>query len=244
MRKIIFLDIDGTLVDFKQNILNSTKEALKKAKEKGHYLVICTGRTYPNIYPFLFDLDFDGIIASTGANVFWQGKEIFYKALPKDSLQKVIKVLDKYNAIYIFEGKEGLYADERSYKGYKEYIEKLGSNIEEVMSDITICEKPYNKKYIEGGIYNSATVDLNKIQQEVGDEIKITGSSFGHNEKFSGEFTKKGVNKAFGIEYLLNYLNMDKEDVIAFGDGLNDIEMLQGEHRFQICFESYICIYT
>ncbi len=74
MKKIIFLDVDGTLIDTKQEMADSSKEAIRKARENGHYVVICTGRIHSGIYPWLLDVGFDGIIASAGSNVFWKGE--------------------------------------------------------------------------------------------------------------------------------------------------------------------------
>jgi len=51
MKKTVFLDIDGTLVDFQMKMPESTYKAINRAKENGHKIVLCTGRTYSNIYP-------------------------------------------------------------------------------------------------------------------------------------------------------------------------------------------------
>ena len=69
MEKIVFLDIDGTLVNFNQQMPESTWKALKEARENGHKLVLCTGRTYGHIYPWLLEIGFDAIVASAGAYV-------------------------------------------------------------------------------------------------------------------------------------------------------------------------------
>lgn len=75
-RKTIFLDIDGTLMDFWGQLPESAEFALKKAKEKGHRLVLCTGRTKAEIYPKLLNMNFDGIIAAAGAYVECDGQEL------------------------------------------------------------------------------------------------------------------------------------------------------------------------
>ncbi len=51
-KKVLFFDIDGTLVDFDGKLSDQTKEALYKVKASGHKIVICTGRTKCQIYPF------------------------------------------------------------------------------------------------------------------------------------------------------------------------------------------------
>ena len=64
MGKIIFFDIDGTLVGFKGDILDSTREALQAAKRNGHKILLCTGRSKNQIYPWLLEEGFQGIVAA------------------------------------------------------------------------------------------------------------------------------------------------------------------------------------
>ena len=72
--KIIFLDIDGTLIDYTQQLPASAREAIRRAQARGHKLLIATGRSKPSIYPFLLNLGFDGLIAGDGAYVDMKGK--------------------------------------------------------------------------------------------------------------------------------------------------------------------------
>ena len=61
MKKLLFFDIDGTLVDFGKSTMSpSTADALINAKQNGHMIFLCTGRSYNQIYPSLKAFDFDG----------------------------------------------------------------------------------------------------------------------------------------------------------------------------------------
>ena len=73
-KKIIFLDVDGTLVDFHGDLPESAREAVLQAKANGHRLVVCTGRLKNQIYPQVLAMGFDGIIASAGAYVECDGR--------------------------------------------------------------------------------------------------------------------------------------------------------------------------
>ncbi len=68
-RKLIFLDIDGTLVDAFASPSKRVAEALQKAREHGHLLFLCTGRSMPIISSDILDLGFDGVIASAGGHI-------------------------------------------------------------------------------------------------------------------------------------------------------------------------------
>ena len=67
--KVVFLDIDGTLVDYNGNVPESTKKAILQAKKKGHKMVLCTGRSKFQIPKELWELGMDGVIAGAGAFV-------------------------------------------------------------------------------------------------------------------------------------------------------------------------------
>ncbi len=227
MKKIIFLDVDGTLVDMHQNIAESTKEAIRKARQNGHYVVLCTGRMYSGIQPRLLEIGFDGVVASAGANVYWNGEEIYSICIPKEELAKISDILNKHNAIYAFEGIDGRFMDELNSKRLTEYCASLG--MEWIINEfpINITETPYDNDKIDSGIYINADVEVDQIQKEVGDKVKVTGASFGEERRFNGELTLMGTHKASGIDYLINHLNLSKDDVIAIGDGLNDLEMIE-----------------
>ncbi|MDE6888416.1 MAG: HAD hydrolase family protein, partial [Eubacterium sp.] len=67
MGKVIFFDVDGTLVSFGGQMSESAKEALRKARSNGHQLVICSGRSRGQIYPWLLEVCLDLILSATVA---------------------------------------------------------------------------------------------------------------------------------------------------------------------------------
>ena len=90
--KLLFFDIDGTLVGFDQKMPASTKEALLRAKANGHKLFLCTGRCRTQIYPWLLsDYPFDGLVMCAGANVYVGDEQIYHKTFGPESSQ----LLDK-----------------------------------------------------------------------------------------------------------------------------------------------------
>lgn len=67
--KIIFLDVDGTLVDYANRLPDSAADAIHKARANGHRVYICTGRSKAEVYPALWDIGLDGMIGGNGAYV-------------------------------------------------------------------------------------------------------------------------------------------------------------------------------
>lgn len=79
MGKIIFFDIDGTLVSASGTILDSTRRAIALARENGHKTLINTGRTFQNVDPEIRELGFDGLVCGCGTHVILDGKTLFYQ---------------------------------------------------------------------------------------------------------------------------------------------------------------------
>lgn len=227
MKKIVFLDIDGTLVDFNTKMPDSAKKALYLAKEKGCYIALCTGRTISNIYPWLLEIPFDGIVASAGAYITCKNKKIYHNVLKKDKLGLLANVLMEYNASYMLQGELGRYIDEENMRKMKDYFYSFGIYNKGLIKDFIICEHPYEMENLESGMYFGASEDIKTIQEAVDPYFKITGSSFESDRIYSGEITCKGINKATGMQKLMSYMNIPQECSVAFGDGPNDVEMIQ-----------------
>ncbi len=226
MKKVVFLDVDGTLLDHTHTIPDSAKKALVEAKKKGHYLVLCTGRTHKIITAELVEY-FDGVVASAGAHIFWEDKEIFHSFIPRSELKKVDEVLNKYGANYVFQGDNGRVATEENKKRFIVFFGAEGKK--DIIDSFAkeMIELPYERDDIESGFYIDAKVSIEEIQKELGNGVKVTGASFGEERVYNGEITRFGVNKATGMQKILDHLGLKREDSIAFGDGPNDFEMIE-----------------
>jgi len=225
-QKIIFLDIDGTLVDFDMQMPRSTSLALKKAKENGHKIALCTGRSVLDIYPWLLDFGFDGIVASAGAYIENDGKLVFHHTLNNEKLKTLSEILSNHKATYMFQGKEGKYIDLHNAKRLLEFAREHGFDDETMAEGVQITKEPYAKKMLESGMYFQADIGIEEMRKIVDPYFKITGSSFGEEREFSGEITCAGIHKATGMQILMDSMDIDVKDSIAFGDGPNDVEML------------------
>ncbi|MCC6095527.1 MAG: HAD hydrolase family protein, partial [Eubacterium sp.] len=98
--KTVFLDIDGTLTDFHGRLPDSAAYALRQAADHGHELVICTGRTYGQIYPWMRTSDlFQGIVSGAGTMVRYRGDLVFRKFIDSDKLDELIRYLDEAGSL-------------------------------------------------------------------------------------------------------------------------------------------------
>lgn len=240
-KNIIFFDVDGTLVDVRPSreyIPESTIQAIHETRKKGNFCFLCTGRSKAEIYPYILDVGFDGIIGAGGGFVEIGNQMLYHKMVSQKAIDHVVNFFNYHDFDYYIESNGGLYASQNLVKrlewityGDLENDPKARKKKEETPSHFIPSLK-------EG--YDLHRSDVNKIcflekegfsferiKKEFEKEFNViscTVPSFGDN---SGELSVPGVNKASAIEALITYLNIPKENTYAFGDGLNDMDMLE-----------------
>lgn len=85
-RKIVFLDIDGTLITDRQEFPESARRVVDEAQRRGHLLFLATGRSLPEIYPWLLDVGFDGIVGGNGSYAQVGDRVLFEHLIPEPRL--------------------------------------------------------------------------------------------------------------------------------------------------------------
>lgn len=229
-KKLIFLDIDGTLMDFQGKIPSSARKALKLAKAAGHRLILCTGRTKSEIRPELIAMHFDGIIGAAGAYVECDGKEIYRHVIETEPLMNLINYFEKNQWTYCLQTGEGVVMTARNRDGFLAHFMSKGLDEATVWNvlcaDVILEEDSRMRKNVEKAAYYGSTVGIHEIQKILGDYFKVEGASYGNNTVTNGEITCTGETKATGIRRYVNYVGADLSDTIGFGDGLNDVDML------------------
>ena len=109
-RKILFFDIDGTLLSHRTlTIPESAKRAVRKAKENGHLIFINTGRTISVINKEIKDLGFDGYICGCGSYIEVDGEVIYSNDIDKSKYAEIINKIEEYDLDVVLEGREAVY---------------------------------------------------------------------------------------------------------------------------------------
>ena len=111
--KVIFFDIDGTLIAGHREMPRSAVEAIRRAQENGHLCLVNTGRTAPIVLDWLPALaPFDGYLCGCGTQVFFHGRELMHHGLTKEQTIHVIEGLEKHKIDAILEGATNDYHNE------------------------------------------------------------------------------------------------------------------------------------
>ena len=230
-RKFIFLDIDGTLISFNGIFPDETLEALKSAHANGHKLIISTGRQQSQIYPWLLDLGlFDGLIATAGANIKVNGKTLSTHFIDKDKLIFLRNYLTENKTPFLVQTETQMIVEPWAGEGINEYHRRNGISEEKSKSlfgAIKVVDDIRTIDNAEKICYYCAPKSAAEVEKEIGDYFNVNIFSFGNAPDTNGEISVRGVNKASGMQEILDYFGGKREDTFAFGDADNDIEMLK-----------------
>lgn len=222
MSSIIFFDIDGTLVteDERAIIPDSTREAIKKTREKGNITFINSGRTAFNISPRVKELGFDGYICGCGTYIEYSGDVILSSTIEKKKCREIAELMRECNVTPVYEHSEGYFFDDKApmTDGLKYFMEVfVDSGI-----DVTGRVEDNNFGFDKFVIWVNPKSDMEKFRKEIGKDFSIIDRGDGFFEN-----VPLGFSKATGIQHILNKLNIPMANAYAIGDSANDLPMLE-----------------
>lgn len=237
-QKIVFLDVDGTLVDYHNNIPQSAIEAIQNARENGHLVYVCTGRSRAEMQKEIWEIGIDGMIGGNGSYVEHHEEVIMHQLIPLEEAKHIVDWLHERGLEFYLESNNGLFASENFREAarpvMRTYALRKGKTEEEVKDQE--AEDLLHGLVYGGELYRD---DLNKVSFILSDyqdhldsieefpELEAhTWGGRGETALF-GDLGVKDINKAHAIDVLLDYLKANKKDTIAFGDAKIDIPMLE-----------------
>ncbi|MBT2758123.1 Cof-type HAD-IIB family hydrolase [Mesobacillus foraminis] len=237
MQKIIFMDIDGTLVNDHGVVPESAKLAVQKARQNGHLVFICTGRSKAELFKDIIDIGFDGIIGAAGGYIEAGEQVLLHERVKVEDVQHLVQFFKKHGIDFYLESNGGLFASKNCKKHIRGIIEQLLIDNPGAREEIEKGLQPFHDCLIEGEdliredinkiSFLGSSLSIETIHQEFSSKFTVIPSTvplFGEN---SGELSVPGIHKATAIEKLIRHLNIKKKNTFAYGDGLNDMEMLQ-----------------
>lgn len=228
MGKVLFFDIDGTLVNSHGVVPASAKNALEQARHAGHQLVICSGRSGHQIPQWIYH-DFDGLINCTGARVICNGKVIDEHFVLAGDVKRAREVLENAHGVLIGQTEECTVLSKESYDYFYDFLVRIGrpkERIENMLGNAIITPAMEECTRIKKFFYRRSDKTVEELAEELGDIFTIEAASFEKDSRDCGEIICKGINKSYGMKKYLEYRGVSREDAIAFGDGPNDLDML------------------
>ncbi|WP_035051112.1 Cof-type HAD-IIB family hydrolase [Carnobacterium pleistocenium] len=232
----IFLDVDGTLVNYSNQLPNSAIKAIKSAQSNGHKVYPVTGRSKAEMYAEIVEIGFDGYIGGNGNYIESGNEVVLHQLMTIDQEKAIVDWLNNRGLAFYLESNNGLFASEHletqgeqavnDYVAYKENSGTKAMTVRQVFPEMIFAGQMYRD-------------DVNKISfvlEEYDDYLAAVdffsdfkvGTWGGVGEKaLFGDIALANITKQTAIKKLLEHHGVDRKKTMAFGDAKIDIPMLE-----------------
>ncbi len=234
-KKYLFFDVDNTLVPNGKKMPASTIKALKLLQSNGNEIFVVSGRAHNNIHNFVLEFGFDGIISGCGTRIQYNNIDLFYHPLSTWEHKTTLNVLKEKNIAYVVQTNKNLIAKpfyfNRFYnkkisikevlqsKDYEGFIETFG----EVLYGN--ADNSYKYDNTESIWYFLSDIPSKELSSYLPDTLRAI--SWGKNSTLDrGEICSSIYTKGWAINFLIENLKINRKETIAFGDSLNDVDMI------------------
>ena len=238
MSKYLFFDIDGTLAGKSRSIVSSTREALTEARARGHRIIVCTGRSPASIVGDVTELTFDGMISGAGSFVKIGETYIYEHYLERETLEAVIALFDRNGILYSLEGRDAIYQTQEVFEFFAARTRRMIEENPELARFHSLIRKGEKRLFLDQ--FDIETIPIAKIcfvarEKEwfapcvpaLEKDFNIVYFSKDTEPYLNGEIIWKGCTKGDGVRRVMEYFHGDMEDTVAFGDSMNDWEMME-----------------
>ncbi|MER1999760.1 MAG: Cof-type HAD-IIB family hydrolase [Lysinibacillus sp.] len=215
MTKILFFDVDGTLYNSEKKLPMATIEAIERARNNGHEIAIATGRAPFMIRSLLEELKLDTYVCFNGQYVVYKGDVIFTDGVPKEELKRIVAFGEERQEPVVYLDAHEMVASTPGHKGIAESLATL--------------KYPYpriDRTFYETNAVYQTLIYVKEEQEQFYNET-FPNIQLVRWHPYSCDLLPKEGSKARGIQKLLDHIGRPIEDAIAFGDGLNDVEMIE-----------------
>ena len=226
--KCVFIDIDDTLNISGCHVSSYTKDVMTKLKEKGIIVVVNTGRSSKYAIEKAKEANLSNyIISSNGAEVYDYVNDvvIFQQSIPTDIVKKVYRYCQRMGLTIILNTIGNRFINKKEYKYNNEPVEYF-SNIDEVLDNnsinqLVILSKNYDRMLVIPNMFKEKFPNLKVVHSSISliEEKRIKNKEYYH------DLVLENTAKSTGLVEVLDYLNINADEVIAVGNGYDDVCM-------------------
>jgi Cof subfamily protein (haloacid dehalogenase superfamily) len=240
--RIVFLDVDGTILEHGEHIAPRTADAVRAARAAGHLVYLSTGRSAADIHPRVARIGFDGAITNSGALVTSGDTIVSDRPLSPGLRDRMLSALHNRGIRYFLQTHDGVYASDDMAQLLASYVQQLrdgeaargGVRPEDSFSGLAGRDFPRVAEVDPDRIAKAVFVSdhpegLEELRADLGDDFLVVPGSIPLPGGSNGEISERDTTKGSAIELLLEHLGLDASNAIAVGDSWNDVEM------FQVC---------
>lgn len=227
MIKLIAIDVDGTLVNSTKRISNATKKAIEAAKQKGIHIALASGRPFSGMRKYIKQLDLqsdqDFAVTQNGSYIHMNksGELVAKNCIKRDDLKVIEKYANAFNLQLSYMDSKHFYTASKSSNIYTlidSYIAKR--RLRYMPFDNWHEDKTFGRSLLMGSAKRINYIAFNT-------PVELTDNYYCvKTERFLFEIMSKNANKGVGVKELSEKLGFKDYEVMAIGNELNDIPML------------------
>lgn len=242
--RIVFIDVDGTILEHGSVIAPSTVTAIRSARRAGHTVYLCTGRSAGDIHPAVREIGFDGVISNGGAfavRIDDDGTEqpIAAHLMPRALTDRMLGYFDDRGIHYFLQTDDAVYASPGIGAAADEFFRQRRDRHAEDLRALglddddaplpAISYRPLDEvdldQVVKATFISPDSDTLARAQADLGDAFHVIPGSIPMPGGSNGEIAQLGVNKGSAIVEVLDALGLDAADSVGIGDSWNDVEM-------------------
>ena len=217
----LFFDIDGTVISISDHeVPKSAEKALAMAQKNGHKIFINTGRALCELPDNIRNLAFDGYLCACGSYLIYHDQVLLSEVLPKDRGYYYLDEMKRCNIECLLQGIEDMYFSEKPCRF--EWLKKERRKVSPMGLGMKTPIEKRHYTYQKMMICTDAKSDKERFFQVISDYLIPIDMGNGVYECI-----QKNYSKATAIEYMQNYLGIDKDQIYVFGDSGNDLTMFK-----------------
>lgn len=218
-KKMVFFDIDGTLITEDTYIIpDSAKAAIKQAQANGHLMFINTGRPPLLLDPMLKELGFDGYVCGCGTYVEYHGEVLYSHEIYPEETKELVKAFREAHCEVIYEGRDVLHAETENQNEYIEFCLKRNADLGVPIVPTGEGNFTFDKFFLAYLDEPAFLALMDKLSGQW--EWIDRGPSL-------AEVVPARHSKASGIQVLMDHLGIPLEQCYVLGDSNNDLPMLE-----------------
>lgn len=236
MGKIVFLDVDGTLIDYEAKMPESARKALDLAMANGHRIYICTGCSKAEIAQRNLGR-LDGMIGGNGAYVEDHDEVVMHQGLSRQEVKDIVDWCQERHLGFYLEANSGMYcnADMLEQGGPVMVRYAQGKGADEAKARQSSSNFLKGMTLLEGeDLYRNDVNKISFILSSYQDHLdskerfaSLEANTWGGKDEQAlfGDLGPSGITKKHAVEVLLDHLKADAKDTISFGDARIDLSM-------------------
>lgn len=216
--RALFLDIDGTILTYNHTYTELTKKAIQEAQSNGVEVFFASGRPLHELNSLRKELGIHSAICYNGAYAIYKDDVIVNEPMDPEIVQRILSFVKQYHNELV------LYTDQKNY-----FTSLTHPEVIHFIDHFQLKENDLISDNNTKPIYSMTVMHLLKEQLSIYKDLPNLEVSRVNIDGISNAYDliQKNINKGTAVQQVLHILNIPKEKAIAFGDGMNDREMLQ-----------------